>query len=107
MYKDKEKQREANRERQRRYKLKQKALLSKGVTKALPDGNMSYEIYEKMEESCNNPPRRGRDITKFEHLPLDVQASIARISDGDDIVKANRTAVAINYQHQFPGRFYH
>ncbi len=32
MYKDKDKQREANAERQRRYKAKQKALLSEGVT---------------------------------------------------------------------------
>jgi len=37
MYKDKAKQREANRERQRRYKAKQKALPKQGVTgKALP-----------------------------------------------------------------------
>lgn len=37
MYKDKTKQREANRERQRRYKAKQKALLIEGVTgEALP-----------------------------------------------------------------------
>ena len=37
MYKDKARQREANAERQRRYKAKQKALLSEGVTdKALP-----------------------------------------------------------------------
>ena len=32
MYKDKDKQREANKERQRRYKAKQKALLNQGVT---------------------------------------------------------------------------
>ena len=38
MYKNKDKQREANAERQRRYKAKQKALLSEGVTgKALPE----------------------------------------------------------------------
>jgi len=37
-YKDKEKAREASKERQRRYKAKQKALLNEGVTEALPQG---------------------------------------------------------------------
>ena len=46
MYKDKDKQREANAERQRRYKAKQKALLSEGVTdKALPEPEAFGHIF--------------------------------------------------------------
>lgn len=78
MYKDLTKQREANRERQRRYKAKQKALLSEGVTdKALPDGTMSIETLAMMDVGCGNKLdhglKRGKDIKTFEDLPSDVQ----------------------------------
>jgi hypothetical protein len=95
MYKDKAKQREANRERQRRYKLKQKALLNEGVTgEALPmkcpccgktfpkfmkeeytshikncpafrSGIMPAEVYDEMEQGCNKPKFR---LTVMERL---------------------------------------
>ena len=43
MYKDKSKQREANAERQRRYKARQKGVTSEGVTcKALPIDKTPY-----------------------------------------------------------------
>jgi len=54
-------------------------------------------------------PKRGKDIKVFEDLPLDVQQTIDRMStvDGkiDQAIKANRTAIAIHYQHIFPDRF--
>ncbi len=78
MYKDKEKQKEANAERQRRYRENARALRGQ---------------------------RRGRDITKFEYLPLDVQRTINRLSDTEQ-EHTNRTAIAINYQHLFPDRYY-
>ncbi len=58
----------------------------------------------------NVTDKRGKDIKYFGDLPMDVQATIDRLSvvDGkiDQTVKANRTAIAINYQHLFPDRFY-
>ena len=102
MYKDKDKQREANAERQRRYKAKQKALLSEGVTdKALPDGNMSYDVYEKMEAGCN------RSST----LHPAIIATINRLTtnpDGtvDEQARTNRMAIALDYERKFPGRPY-
>jgi hypothetical protein len=127
MYKDKDKQREANRERQRRYKEKQKALLNEGVTdKALPTGydrtaagNLTEEGirqyrkigYKSSNELSVNTPRRGKDIKCFEDLPPDVQETInqmCRIDDNkiDATAKANRTAIAINYQHLYPDRYH-
>ena len=54
--------------------------------------------------------KRGKDIKCFADLPLDVQQTIDSMStiDGkiDQTVKANRTAIAISYQHLFPDRYY-
>ena len=54
--------------------------------------------------------KRGKDIKVFADLPPDVQQTINRMStaDGkiDQTVKANRTAIAIHYQHLFPDRYY-
>ena len=54
--------------------------------------------------------KRGKDIKCFEDLPPDVQQTIDSMSvvDGviDQTIKANRTAIAINYQHLFPDRYY-
>ena len=69
MYKDKVKQREANAERQRRYKAKQKALPEQGVTgKALPD--YETEFIEKVSEIFDVPTglKRGKDIKVFEEV---------------------------------------
>ena len=111
MYKDKDKQREAGKERQRRYKARHK-----GVTdKALPDGTMSIETLAKMDAGCSDKLthglKRGKDIKCFADLPPDVQKTIDRMSINKDgtinqTVKTNRTAIAINYQHLFPNRYY-
>ncbi len=62
------------------------------------------------EKSLSVPSeKRGKDIKCFSDLPPDVQQTIDRLSvvDGkiDQHIKAKRTAIAINYQHQFPGKF--
>ena len=53
--------------------------------------------------------KRGKDIKSFEDLPPDVQETIHKLSTIDGkicpTVKANRTAIAINYQHLFPDRY--
>ena len=53
--------------------------------------------------------KRGKDIKSFADLPPDVQHSINSMSKVDGkicpTVKANRTVIAINYQHLFPGRY--
>lgn len=55
-------------------------------------------------------PKRGKGIKCFADLPLDVQQSIDRMSmvDGkiDQTIKANRTAIAVHYQHLFPSRYH-
>jgi len=92
MYKDKNKQREANRERQRRYKAKQKALLSEGVTgKALPQFEDIIGLHLK------GVPKRGKDIKCFADLPPDVQATIRRISQSNEEFQ-RRTRIAIDFQ---------
>ncbi len=54
--------------------------------------------------------KRGRDIKTFDELPPDVQQTINTMSvvEGviDQTIKANRTAIAIHYQHTFPERYY-
>ena len=99
MYKDKDKQREANRQAQARFKAKQ-SLAERGITeKVLPLEPKSVSVI----------PKRGKDIKCFEDLPPDVQQSIDMMSmvDGkiDQTIKANRTAIAVHYQHTFPGRY--
>ena len=108
MYKNKSKQREANAERQRRYKARQKGVTSEGVTcKALPIDKTPYA--ELIGDKICNIPKRGKDIKCFEDLPPDVQQTIDVMSvvEGkiDQTIKANRTAIAINYQHLFPDRY--
>ena len=81
-YKDKDKQREAQREW-----VRQKRLKEQGSTK------------------------RGKDIKCFADLPRDVQQTIERVSRINNneaeykTEKAKRTASAIRYQHLFPERY--
>lgn len=75
MYKNKEKQRQANREAQKRFKDKQKGITSDRVL--------------------------SQGITCFEGLPADVRRSIERLSDSPE-EKATRTANAIRYQRLYP-----
>ena len=53
--------------------------------------------------------KRGKDIKCFEDLPPDVQQTIDVMSvvEGkiDQTIKANRTAIAVHYQHVFPERY--
>ena len=117
----------ANRERQRRYKERQKALPKQGVTnKALPEVAVLQEDYEiaahkppkrgkdiklsfnagdisrcsKMRDMSDvlAKPKRGKDIKCFEDLPVDVQQTIDRISESPE-EKRRRTGIAIHYQH--------
>jgi hypothetical protein len=141
MYKDKDKQREANRQAQAKFKAK--GITNQGITdRVLPDnfiggvnlntkpertaqgnirvskpGDADYvpmcETTKAFIEGRAKRPetgKRGKDIKCFEDLPPDVQEVIHRLSttDGkiDKTIKANRTAIAVNYQHQFPDRFH-
>ncbi len=122
MYKDKDRQREANRDRQRRYKAKHKGVTSEGVTTKSVTGidkallivrdelKQEDELIDRVVKSdVLNIPKRGKDIKVFEDLPPDVQRSIDMMSmvDGqiDEANKANRTAIAISYQHSHSQRF--
>lgn len=49
--------------------------------------------------------KRGKDIKCFADLPLDVQATIRRLSDTNEEFE-KRTAIAIRYQHLFPDRYH-
>ena len=47
-----------------------------------------------------------KDITCSSHLPLDIQRTINRLSKDDDQEHNRRTAIAIDYQHKQPDRYY-
>ena len=99
MYKDKDRQREANREANKRYRERQEARESC----VIPDGNVRRDTFPKPTH------KRGKDIKTFNDLPPDVQKTIDSMSmvEGkiDQTIKANRTAIAVNYQHLFPDRY--
>ena len=109
MYKDKDKQREANRVAAKKYR---DSMTDKGMTvipksdiRVIPDAPMDDFAVPAPIQHYTGPPRRGKDITKFEHLPPDVQATIDRISM-DEQEHNRRTAIAIDYQHKQPDRYY-
>lgn len=126
MYKDKEKQREAGKERAQRYRNAHKITPQEITPYVTPSGNIRVskpgdadyvpqcETTRAFIENRSKRPetgKRGKDIKCFEDLPPDVQKTIDRMSINKDgtvnqTVKVNRTAIAINYQHQFPGRYY-
>ena len=99
MYKDKDKQREANKQAKARQRAMQG--MTEGRHNVIPD-----------VIPLQAGPRRGKDITKFEHLPPDVQATIHRLSSRNTDVHAmneehnRRTAIAIDYQHKQLDRYY-
>ena len=133
MYKDKDRQREANRraakEHRERHNKAIESMTNKGMTVVNEQPNVilskvipkrSKDIADKSVEFVTakgvvagipaiNKPKRGKDIKCFEDLPPDVQQTIDRMSMvGDKIdqtIKAKRTAIAIDYQHQFPDRY--
>ena len=98
MYKDPDKQREAQRDWVRQKRAEQ------GSTKQRPARLAPIPI------PCEIKPKRGKDIKCFADLPPDVQHTIDSLSIVDSkicpTVKANRTAIAVNYQHLFPDRFH-
>ena len=126
MYKDKDKQREANRVAQARFKAKgiTEGITNQGITltsPVIPDGSTTIDAVQALHRLIAKPlvikaikaikPRRGKDITNFEHLPPDVQGTIIRLTtnqDGtvDEQARTNRTAIAIDYQHKQPDRYY-
>ena len=98
MYKDPDKQREANKQASQRQRDK------KGMTDdcakvgiVIPDHPVPVI------------PKRGKDIKVFEDLPPDVQKTINLMSQRagkiDPMEKINRTSRAIRYQHLFPDRY--
>jgi hypothetical protein len=141
MYKDKDKQREANRQAQARFKAK--GITKQGITLPaktdlgntltttqtvsafIPErtaqgnirvsklGDADYEPQcETTKAFVDNRAKRPSPIKQvkvFEDLPLDVQKTIDSMSvvEGkmDQTIKANRTAIAIHYQHLFPDRY--
>lgn len=128
MYKDKDKQREANRKAQIKFKAKgiTKGITNQGITpKVLPErtplgnirvskpGDTNYDgICHKDDidewsatKLTATKPKRGKDIKCFADLPPDVQANINRISESNE-EKQKRTKIAISYQHAFPNRFH-
>ena len=123
-YKDKDKQREANAERQRRYKARHKGVTFEGVTdKALPEGvtgmiedvaanggEYSFKTVKGVVQDVHHTkPKRGKDIKCFADLPPDIQLTIDYMStvDGkiDQAEKSKRTKRAIQYQHLFPDKY--
>ena len=150
MYKDKAKQREANRQASQRQRDKKgmtddctKAGIvildhpipvipertAQGNIRVSKPGDADYEpqcetllvnakpntgdkrlkdYYDEHRETGLNS-KRGKDIKTFGDLPPDVQQTIDNLSvvEGkiDQTIKANRTAIAIHYQHTFPERY--
>ena len=109
MYKDKDKQREAIREATRRYRGKKGDSALSGPKDGLKNAR-GLPVVGKVGDTHPVIPERGKDIKCFADLPPDVQMTIDSMSlvDGkiDQTIKANRTAIAINYQHQFPDQYY-
>jgi len=113
MYKDKDKQREANRKAKQRQRAKcgiddippskrEQDLITKGMTK---------QGMTVTSSPSNVIPKRGKDIKCFADLPPDVQETINAMSmDCDPVVeaqnKAMRTVIALGYQHLYPDRYY-
>ena len=109
MYKDKEKQREAQRDwvRQKRAaKGSTEQGSTQGVTITKADSHVGASDISAVKAIHRLIPKRGKDIKGFKDLPLDVQRTINRMSttEGklDEAEKAKRTAAAIKYQHLFP-----
>lgn len=102
MYKDKGKQREANRKAKARQR-------GKGMTKGMTKQGMTI-IDEPPDVIPDSILKRGKDIKYIEDLHPGIQASInetCKDKDGkiDQHEHKRRTAIAINYQHLYPDRY--
>lgn len=108
MYKDPDKQREANRKAQAKFKAK--GVTKQGIT--LPKKTDLGNTLTTTQTVGAVIPKRGKDIKCFEDLPADVQMTINYMSwDKEGEVfnqeeKDRRTVAAIHYQHLFPDRYY-
>ena len=96
MYKDKDKQREANRKASQRRR-------DKGMTQGMTHEGMTAVNEQTHVIPCSN--KRGKDIKCFADLPLDVQETIKKVSRTVE-EEQKRTAAAIKYQHLFPDRYH-
>ncbi len=96
MYKDKGRQREANRQAQQR----RRELVREGTKdgEGMTDTEID-KVYQGMTTPPSVTPKRGKDIKCFEDLPADVQSTINTPSE-DEAEHKRRTAIAVNYQHQ-------
>ncbi len=107
MYKDADKQREAVKQAMRRKRAKGASVIPCDThAKVIPEDTPVVILCEGEPIK----PKRGKDIKCFADLPPDVRRIIERMSIGEDgkidqTIKANRTAIAVNYQHQFPDRY--
>ena len=120
-YKDKDKQREANRIAAKKYR---DSMTDKGMTvktdvipksdiPVIPNATVAEGVTSPFRDDTGKEPidfyKRGKDITCFADLPPDVQAAINKMSvvDGklNEAEKHKRTAAAITYQHLFPDRY--
>jgi hypothetical protein len=102
MYKDKNKQREANRRASQRRRDQLKSLANAIIPN---QESMTNQGMMTRNSDANVIPKRGKDIKCFTDLPPDVQRTINRISQSNE-EKVKRTAIAIHYQHLFPDRYY-
>lgn len=109
MYKDKDKQKEANRKASQRRR-------DKGMTQGITNQGMTVTdeppnvIPAEAIKKAAHRLRRGKDIKCFEDLHPGIQATIIRDStdkDGklDEGEKSRRTTIAVSYQHLYPERY--
>ena len=102
MYKDKAKQREANRQAQARFKAK--GITNQGII--LPEQTDLGNTLTTTQTVGASSPKRGKDIKCFNDLPIDVQDTIVKMSTVDGKVDNDewnkRTVAAIKYQHLCP-----
>ena len=108
MYKDKDRQREANKRAKERWKAKQADIYVREAL-GIPEKGIPERGIPPIERIPKKFPKRGKDIKVFEDLLPDVQDTINRMSlvDGkiDQTIKAKRTTAAVKYQHLFPGSY--
>ena len=108
MYKDKDRQREANRERVRRYRAKQKGVTDKALQDDFEEEFVEIPVSPHVvphPKAVSVIPKRGKDIKTFEDLPPDVQDTINRLRGSNEAEHKRRTAAAIKYQHIFPNSY--
>jgi hypothetical protein len=125
MYKDEDKQREANRKAKARQRRRDGRRQPKGMTvcgtkegmtgntspmldEVKAEGITEREFIEEVSKIYDVPIglKRGKDIKCFADLPTDVQEDIDKMSvfNGkiDRMIKIKRTEAAIRYQRLFP-----